>query len=130
MTKIVVIGYASIDHVVQLNGPPAPNRTTIIASRPARSWPQHRVEQHRARDDGRGDRGAERVEPGSRGAGADAAVASGARVDGAGEQLRQPDPGEGAGDGRDATQRDHLGRGQPGELPAVGAVAGAAVATS
>ncbi|HEY3795954.1 MAG TPA: carbohydrate kinase family protein [Bradyrhizobium sp.] len=40
MTKIVVIGYASIDHVVQLNGPPAPNRTTIIASRPAKSWPQ------------------------------------------------------------------------------------------
>jgi ribokinase len=40
MTKIVVIGYASIDHVVQLNGPPAPNRTTIITSRPAKSWPQ------------------------------------------------------------------------------------------
>jgi ribokinase len=40
MTKVVVIGYASIDHVVQLNGPPAPNRTTIIASRPAKRWPQ------------------------------------------------------------------------------------------
>jgi ribokinase len=40
MTKIVVIGYASIDHVVQLSGPPAPNRTTIIASRPTKSWPQ------------------------------------------------------------------------------------------
>ena len=39
MTKIVVIGYASIDHVVQLNGPPPPNRTTIIGSRPAKSWP-------------------------------------------------------------------------------------------
>jgi len=40
MTKIVVIGYASIDYVVQLDGPLAPNRTTIIASRPAKSWPQ------------------------------------------------------------------------------------------
>jgi ribokinase len=40
MTKIVVIGYASIDYVVQLNGPPAPNRTTIITSRPAESWPR------------------------------------------------------------------------------------------
>ena len=40
MTKIVVIGYASIDHVVQLNGPPAPNRTTIITSRPSQTWPQ------------------------------------------------------------------------------------------
>jgi ribokinase len=40
MTKIVVIGYASIDHVVQLNGPPVPNRTTIITSRPAETWPR------------------------------------------------------------------------------------------
>ena len=40
MTNIVVIGYASIDHVVQLNGPPVPNRTTIITSRPAETWPQ------------------------------------------------------------------------------------------
>jgi ribokinase len=40
MTRIVVIGYASIDHVVQLNGPPVPNRTTIITSRPAETWPR------------------------------------------------------------------------------------------
>jgi ribokinase len=40
MTKIVVIGYASIDHVLQLNGPPTPNRTTIITSRPSQNWPQ------------------------------------------------------------------------------------------
>ncbi len=40
MTSIVVVGYASIDHVVQLDGPPVPNRTTVITSRPAETWPR------------------------------------------------------------------------------------------
>jgi ribokinase len=40
MTSIVVVGYASIDHIVQLDGPPVPNRTTVITSRPAETWPR------------------------------------------------------------------------------------------
>jgi ribokinase len=40
MTRIAVTGYASLDHVVQLNGPPRPNRTALIAARDAGAWPR------------------------------------------------------------------------------------------
>lgn len=40
MTRIAVSGYASLDHVVTLDGVPVPGRTTTILSRPRDSWPR------------------------------------------------------------------------------------------
>jgi ribokinase len=40
MTSIAVTGYASLDYVVQLNGPPHPNQTSVITGRPAEAWPR------------------------------------------------------------------------------------------
>lgn len=40
MTKIAVSGYASLDHVMTLDGVPTPGRTTTILSRPKEAWPR------------------------------------------------------------------------------------------
>lgn len=37
---IIVTGYASLDHVAVLDGPPRPGRTTTILQRPADAWPR------------------------------------------------------------------------------------------
>lgn len=39
MTSVAIIGYASLDHVVRLEGPPLPD-ATVIAARPAGAWPR------------------------------------------------------------------------------------------
>jgi len=40
VTKVVITGYASLDHVVMLDGVPQPGRTTTIIERPADAWPR------------------------------------------------------------------------------------------
>jgi ribokinase len=40
MSGVVVSGYASLDHVVMLDGDVTPGRTTTILSRPERAWPR------------------------------------------------------------------------------------------
>ncbi|MVA56495.1 carbohydrate kinase family protein [Agrobacterium vitis] len=40
MSGIVVTGYASLDHVIVLDGEVRPGRTTTIVSRPAKAWPR------------------------------------------------------------------------------------------
>lgn len=40
MTRIAITGYASLDHVVMLDGIPAPGRTTTIVDRPEEAWPR------------------------------------------------------------------------------------------
>lgn len=40
MTRVVVTGYASFDHVMQLDGVPVPGATTRILRRPAQAWPR------------------------------------------------------------------------------------------
>lgn len=40
MTRIAITGYASLDHVVMLDGIPAPGRTTTIVERPEQAWPR------------------------------------------------------------------------------------------
>ncbi len=40
MTRIAVSGYASLDHVMTLDGIPTPGRTTTILSRPHDAWPR------------------------------------------------------------------------------------------
>lgn len=40
MNGIVVTGYASLDHVIVLDGDVRPGRTTTILNRPAKAWPR------------------------------------------------------------------------------------------
>lgn len=40
MSGIVVTGYASLDHVIVLDGDVRPGRTTTILNRPAKAWPR------------------------------------------------------------------------------------------
>ena len=40
MSRIAITGYASLDHVIVLDGDIRPGRTTTILSRPVRSWPR------------------------------------------------------------------------------------------
>ena len=40
MIRIAVSGYASLDHVLSLDGLPVPGRTTTILSRPKDAWPR------------------------------------------------------------------------------------------
>lgn len=40
MTRIVITGHASLDHVALLDGVPAPGRTTTILARPEGAWPR------------------------------------------------------------------------------------------
>jgi len=40
VTRIAITGYASLDHVVMLDGIPTPGRTTTILERPEEAWPR------------------------------------------------------------------------------------------
>jgi len=40
VTRIVITGHASLDHVALLDGVPAPGRTTTILARPEGAWPR------------------------------------------------------------------------------------------
>jgi ribokinase len=40
MTRVVITGYASLDHVALLDGAPTPGTTTRILRRPAQAWPR------------------------------------------------------------------------------------------
>lgn len=40
MTRVAIIGYASLDHVAMLDGAPQAGRTTTILDRPADAWPR------------------------------------------------------------------------------------------
>ncbi|MEO3999660.1 carbohydrate kinase family protein [Mesorhizobium sp. CAU 1732] len=40
MTRVAITGYASLDHVVMLDGIPTPGRTTTIVDRPEEAWPR------------------------------------------------------------------------------------------
>ena len=40
MSRIAITGYASLDHVIVLDGEVRPGRTTTITSRSTRSWPR------------------------------------------------------------------------------------------
>jgi ribokinase len=40
MTRVVITGYASLDHVALLDGAPTPGATTRILRRPAQAWPR------------------------------------------------------------------------------------------
>jgi ribokinase len=40
VTRVVITGYASFDHVMRLDGVPAPGATTRILHRPAEAWPR------------------------------------------------------------------------------------------
>ena len=40
MTAVAITGYASLDHVVMVDGVPSPGRTTAILERPDEAWPR------------------------------------------------------------------------------------------
>jgi ribokinase len=40
VTKVVITGYASLDHVAMLDGVPQPGQTTTILQRPVDAWPR------------------------------------------------------------------------------------------